>query len=1007
MIEILASSRCVLAQVGGQWGQGPAEQPSNWRVPKGIIPDSTIERLQQRYPWINNANDLEDLLRDIGRRHATTRLEAYFSDGMWLIKGANAPLLANIEIEMVSRVLRAPLYAAVQGYTGQVDSDELRSKLEDTIKSFLRRRGYPLAQLSLNEAMTSSGIELTYIVREGDPCIINRVEFGFNIPKKIKFGVKRGDLCDRDMIEDKINQLAEELRALGYNQLKINIQDFVWNADTNAADLYIGGVLGQRIRYEIIDKSQSLFASEIFSEDELRQIDPTIFGPDAMAVELERRYRSKGYLDVEISGPQVKKSQDDAFIYVYEINPGQKYRLRSIKFEGTSVFSEEELLDIFQHQQTFMLDVERAPPYDPEEINNGINRIRAKYQQAGYWDVNIRDPGGGQRDRETGTVRLTLQIDEKQRHILTGVNFVGNRALPAGELRNLLPTEENQALDRSQLLDFQQAVRTTYLNQGYLYAEVDLSLSTKQQRKDIETAIVVMIKEGPRVRIGDITITGLIKTLPKVVRRELTFETGDWYEPEKISQSRQALTRLGIFRSVQILPADRNAVENLAPELDLVIDIRETKPGNVAFGPGWSLSKGWSYGAEASYSNIGGAGRQISIRSAISEEKHQHAIGSKTLLGRRIGTGFTEPWIFDLPIDLQIKASQQAEWGGELWELSFGGEIALQHKLRVIVPDATITTFYGQEIARTEGPTERENDLIADDVRIGSTGLRFNLDRRNNLKFPTSGYSLDTEAAWARYMFGGDLQYFRWSISPSFYFGLADDLALALGINLTSYEDIDRKTGYGVLPPTERRKVSVGDQVRGYRSGSLGPIVISPEYSEVSDATSASGRRCSIGSTRSQLDGNRRTIIKTELRKKLTEDISMTAFIDNGNVFLSRSQADRFAKAYVAPVKPSNKLTECSDTQAVTRRVEDNNGYEYNGLITKPPYLWDYHYWSYGTALSLLTPVGAINVAYGLPWHEPKTEVCSKDPNRCYPRAKQEGYWLWRGELQINLGARF
>lgn len=996
-----------MAQAGGAWGQGPVERPTNWRIQKGIIPNTTVERLQQRYPWINSADDLEDLLRDIGRRHATTRLEAYFAEGVWIIQGAIAPLVASIELDMVSRVLKTPLYAVTQAYVGQVDSDELRAKLEESIKSFLRRRGYPQSQLALHEAMTAPGIELTYIVREGDPCIINRIEFGFPLPSNVKFDMKRGDLCDRDAIEDKINQLGEDLRGLGYNQLKINLQDFVWNPETNTADLYVGGVLGQRVRYEIIDNSKSVFSREIFREEELRQIDPTIFGPEAMAAELTRRYRSKGYLDVDIDGPEVRKSQDETFIYVYRINPGQKYLLRSVKFEGATIYSEEELLEIFYDQSSFVFDVERAPAYNPEEMTNGINRIRAKYQQAGYWDVHVRDPGGGQRDRDTGTVRITLQIEEKQKHTLTEVNFVGNRALAHAELRSLLPTEANQALDRALLVDFQQAIRTAYLNQGYLYAEVDLSLSTKQHKRDIETAIIVVIKEGPRVRIGDITVTGLVRTDPKVVRRELVFAPGDWYEPDKISQSRQALTRLGIFRSVQILPADRNAVENQAAELDLIIDIRETKPGNVAFGPGWSLSKGWSYGAEATYSNLGGVGRQVSLRTAISEEKHQQAIGSKTLVGRRIGTGFTEPWILDLPIDMHIKASQQAEWGGELWELSFGGEVALQHKLRAVLPDATVTTFYGQEVARTEGPTDKENELIAADVRIGSTGIRFNLDRRDNLKFPTSGFSLDTEMAWARYMLGGDLQYFRWSINPSFYFSVYKDLALALGINLTSYEDIDRKSGYGVLPPTERRKVSVGDQVRGYRAGSLGPIVLSPEYAIVDDAGSPNGKRCNIGSARSQLDGNRRTIIKTELRKKLSDDVSMTGFIDNGNVFLSQQQADKFAKAYAIPVSPPSGLAECADITPATRRVEDNIGYEYSDLLSKPGYLWSYHYWSYGTALSLLTPVGAINVAYGLPWHEPKTLVCEQDTQRCYPRAKQQGYWLWRGELQINLGARF
>jgi outer membrane protein assembly complex protein YaeT len=998
---------CAHAQGGARWTRGPAQRPSNWRIQAGLVPEATLERLKQRYPWIEDADELEDLLRDIGRRHATTRLEAYEVGGVWVLRGARAPLIADIEIDMVSRVLRTPLYAAVQGYLGQVDSTELRGKIDETIKSFLRRRGYPLAQVTSREATGEEGLELQYQVREGDPCVISRIEMGFQLPKTVKLGLIPGDLCDRDTIHEKVTRLEEELRDLGYNQLKVDLQELAFDPESNTATVFLSGVLGQRVRYEIIDQSKAFLIGDILSDEELTRVDPTIVGPDAMAAELARRYRNKGYLDVEVAGPEVRKAGDDEFVYVYNVTPGREYKLRSVKFEGATVFEEDELLETMDLQQVFSFDVDRSPPFNPEEIGNGIGRLRAKYQQAGYWDAKIRDPGGGQRDRETGTVRMTIQIEEGLRRILADVTIQGNAALPTSELRALFQTKAGEPIDRAKLVDFQQAVRTAYLNKGYLYAEVDMELSTVEQRKTITTSIIVKVKEGPRVRVGDISITGLIRTNPKVVRRELGFEPGDWYEPEKITQSRQALTRLGIFRSVQILPADRNAVESHAAELDLVVDVREAKAGNVSFGPGWSLRKGWSYGAEASYSNIGGTGRQVSMRGSMSEERHQKAIGSKTLVGRRIGTGYTEPWIFDLPIDMQIKASQEAEWGGELWELSYGGEVALQHKLRSLLPDATVSVFYGQEVARTEGPPEKENELVADDVRIGSTGFRFNIDRRDNLKFPTGGFTFDSEIAWARYALGGDLQYFRWNVSPAAYFGLLDDLTLALGLNLTSYEDIERKSGIGVLPPTERRKVGLGDQVRGYRAGTLGPIVISPEYGTVPDASSPTGKRCNVGEDRSQLDGNRRSVIKTELRKKLSEDLAVTGFIDNGNVFLTRAQANRFAGAYAVPVAPPTKIPECAAQEPVARRVEDNVGYDYAELLAKPGYVWSYHYWSYGAALSLLTPVGAINVAYGLPWREPETEACAQDSARCYPRAKQDGYWLFRGELHINVGARF
>ncbi len=109
-------------------------------------------------------------------------------------------------------------------------------------------------------------------------------------------------------------------------------------------------------------------------------------------------------------------------------------------------------------------------------------------------------------------------------------------------------------------MQFELNIRKAYFNEGYLYTTADINIQTSAERKVTNTIVVVEIKEGVRAKIGDIRIVGLSRTDPKVVRRELRFFTGDPYSPEDIENSRQALLSLAIFRSVQILPTDRDAV---------------------------------------------------------------------------------------------------------------------------------------------------------------------------------------------------------------------------------------------------------------------------------------------------------------------------------------------------------------------------------------------------------------------------------------------------------------
>ncbi len=970
-----------------------------WSVDRGLVNDQQESRLRDRYKSIDSPAELENLLRDIDRRIPAQRLEARLENGGWVIHGERAAVVADIDLRVTTRALSGPLYAAVQNYLGQVDSPEIQSKVQDVLKRYLRKRGYPKARMKLAAEKRDDGVAYTVELAEGNPCVISRIELGFRLPRDAKLNVKPGGICDQEEIEAAVSELELSLRDRGYNQLKLELSDVVFDEAHDSATVYVSGVLGQRVRYEIVDSQKRFLIDDIFADEELTKVDPTIVGPDAMAAELARRYRNRGFSDVLIKGPEVRRAGEDEFVYVYNVDPGKQYILKSVQFEGVTVFTEEELLDTMGLKSLW----QTSRPLNLEEVQQGLNALRAKYQDKGYWDAKVRDPGTGQKDKETGTVRLTIQVEEGLPRLLRGLDAKGNKALAESEIKELLKTPAGEPLDRSRLVDFQQDIRAAYQAKGFLYADVQIDLKAAEVKRRILVDVAVTINEGPRVRIGEITVFGLTRTDNKVVRRELLFQTGDVYDPERISLSRQSLTRLGLFRSVQILPTDHNAISNKEQTIDLTVDVREGKAGNVSFGPGWSLYRGWHYEAEAAYSNFGGVGRQASVRGSISEERNQEAIGAKTLLGRKIGAGYVEPWIFDLPVDLVIGATQKAEAIEHFWSLSKGGELALNHKLREILPGSTIGVFYGQKIARTEGNRQRVDELKATDVRIGSVGVRYDLDRRDNLRFPGSGYTLDTELAWARYGLGGDLRYFRSYVSTSRYFGILSDLVLAFNGSVTSYEGIQRRNEdlVGILPPSERLFTGGTDGVRGYAPSALGAEVRKPVFSK-------SGEPCQVlGYDSAVLGGSSRTIVKTELRYRITDSVAATGFIDSGAVFFSQDQMRKFQQAYKDPVDAASENPNCGTDVKARRSIEDNIGYDYASLLRNPEYLWSRHYYSYGTAFNLLTALGSVNLAYGLPWREPRTEACTTNTGSCYPRGKQGGYWFTRGEFSLDVGARF
>ena len=101
----------------------------SWTVESGLISNSEINRLRQRHNQITTPHQLQQLLTDFGRRFPTLTLEAERINGAWVLKGKRATIIYDLDIQIATRFLKIPLLALTQGYIGEVDSLEIRTKI--------------------------------------------------------------------------------------------------------------------------------------------------------------------------------------------------------------------------------------------------------------------------------------------------------------------------------------------------------------------------------------------------------------------------------------------------------------------------------------------------------------------------------------------------------------------------------------------------------------------------------------------------------------------------------------------------------------------------------------------------------------------------------------------------------------------------------------------------------------------------------------------------------------
>lgn len=980
---------------------------TGFSTPWSISPDLQISkaedrRLHTRTPEILSATDLRTVLVALALRHPFDRLWVEKTPSEYIVRGKSTVPVERIDFTLAPLALSSQLRALITPYIGQVHSPMLQEKIAKEIQEALYKRGYVNGKVI--NLIKESTTDVVYIFKLdiGQPCIVSGFSWEQKPPILTDQSVQPGDICDADDAARSIAESEVKARNSGFAEANLAFDGFEFDTTRTTARIKVKGRFGRKIVYEFIDQATGRSLSNIFTNADLQAFDPAILSPESVTFELLRQLRTRGYSDAEIANTTLNDGANGELIHRFFVQLGELTVIARLQIEGNISFSESELFTLLGVERPTQSEEERSEViFNPDAVAAGIERVRAEYINKGFWDVKIvdRQIQSEARDQQGGQVIVVVSIEEGDQRVFERLSVSGNQAISTDEIMDLSDFSAGEAIDRTKIVELQQKIRALYAAKGYFYTTATGDTTSHNLKNgQQETIVIIRIDEGPRVKFGDVFITGLVKTAPKVVMRELYFKTGDWYDPELVSASRKALLRIGAFSTVMIRPLDPDLTFTKPDIVDLLVQVTESPSRTVNFGPGWSSYYGMRYNLEGALTNILGTGRQLYGRASFNEEAHQKAIGAKTLLGRSISAGYLEPHIFDSVIDGTVSVSQAARATDNAWSLTKGFEIELSHNLRTMIPGSKISLFYSRKLNDEEGRREDVDAFLADTFSVGRSGLRIMIDKRNDQTWTSAGYAIDSELTWARYDLGGDLRYFRWEVGNNYYTSPAQDVVFAFGVNFTSFEDIERRgrQNSDILPASERLPSGGVDTVRGFRERSLGPIVRRPSLGE--------NDIWDCGYTASPTGGSRRLILKAEARYRFTQAIAGTLFIDSGTSSFSAAEKQKFEKAFNEKSSVSNNPA-CPG--APKRSIEDNIGYEIGDVAEDPSIIWERNFTSAGSALNFLTPIGSINLAYGIPWHEPKTEKCRQDQTYCFPRSDQRVPLWKRGEFHFNVGAKF
>lgn len=341
---------------------------------------------------------------------------------------------------------------------------------------------------------------------------------------------------------------------------------------------------------------------------------------------------------------------------------------------------------------------------------------------------------------------------------------------------------------------------------GRALAKVQTPIATLDpaaQALDVSYAI----DPGPRVDLGPIAITGLVRVNESFVRRRLLVHEGEPFNPAHIEEARQDLAQLGVFGTV-------NATEatglNAAHEIPITFSLTERPRHVVAANAAFSTDLGASAGVSWMHRNLFGNAESLKLGAAITQLGGTASRGS----GYDVNATFNKPDFLarDQVLTVTLQGIQES---------------LDAYNRTAIVAGVQLARKFSQNWTGTAGVLAQQAQIIQERVKRNYTlvGLPVSATYDNTglegLLNPTHGLRV-TVSTTPTESFTTNSQFVVLRGTASTYLNLTSTQGRSIVALRGALGSIQGATTFQI-PPDQRFYAGGSGTVRGYRYESVGP----------------------------------------------------------------------------------------------------------------------------------------------------------------------------------------
>jgi outer membrane protein insertion porin family len=513
-------------------------------------------------------------------------------------------------------------------------------------------------------------------------------------------------------------------------------------------------------------------------------------------------YRRNGRFGATVE-PKIIQLEQNRVDLVFEINEGEPTYVKRINFVGNHKYGDSRLREVLMtKEERWYRFFSSDDTYDPDRVTYDRELLRRYYLKHGYADFRVVS-GVAELTPDRQGFFITFTVEEGDRYKFGTSDINANlKDLKADDLKPLLTSQPGDWYNADQVEDIVQKLTDALGTRGYAFVDVKPQVNRDRDNKTIN--ITYDIQEGPRVYVERIDITGNVRTLDSVIRREFKLVEGDAFNTAKLRRSRQRIKDLNFFEKAEVT----NVPSDTAPDRTIIkVDVQEKSTGEVSFGVGWSTIAGPLLEVSMRERNLLGRGQDVRASASVGTRQNQ-AVFSFTepyFLDRQLAAGFD---VFATTRKLQRESSYDSS--------SVGGALRAGYQIHENLRQDLKYTFKTDKVDNVSSTASTFIKEQAGTSTLSSVQQTLLWDYRDSKVEPTEGYFFRINNEFAG--LGGSQHFVRNNIGGGQFFQLDEQVILSL----TGNAGVITSLGDEKIRITERYFLG-GDTLRGFANAGVSP----------------------------------------------------------------------------------------------------------------------------------------------------------------------------------------